>query len=364
MWAPAFFHLFGLAIALTVQFMASPLAGAWLLFSLAGCAYTYHPPKHKDVLWLACLAWLSTLGVQTFLLMPISGGAATMWVLAAMPLIGLSMSRKALKPCLVALLALLALFAAGLIAQMLLQVQYTNYNYHLEWRSAGAMSWPLVDPNNAACVLNFGFLPCIWKGLRDRRWLVLAALFAFALFATASKAGAGAAAVGVTLLLFERFWGGVHTGAVSLIAFFFGLFATFNIPVSVLSSFSARLPIWKASWPLFWALPYTGLGLGSFGAYYSQVRTEHETGGAFAHNDLLQLGIEMGIPALVVFCALLLTIVATTNRKNIASMALILATFLQAMVEFQFYVPPVSILMGFAVAYHRLTRCDNCNIMR
>ena len=92
--------------------------------------------------------------------------------------------------------------------------------------------------------------------------------------------------------------------------------------------------------------------MGTFGTYYQQVRIETDTGGWYAHNDILQLAIEMGFPAVLVFCELFSIVAVTTTRRNIVSACVLLALFLQAMVEFQFYVPAVSIIAGLALAHH------------
>jgi O-antigen ligase len=119
------------------------------------------------------------------------------------------------------------------------------------------------------------------------------------------------------------------------------------------STINARMDMWTASLPLLWKAPLTGLGFGTFSYYYDQVRTEHLTGGWYAHNDYLQIAIENGFPALLVLCFLLITVAATTRRKNLVSFCVILMLTLQAMVEFQFYLPCISIIAGLALAYHR-----------
>src|SRR5262249_17368339 len=88
--------------------------------------------------------------------------------------------------------------------------------------------------------------------------------------------------------------------------------------------------------------------------YYGQVRTETQTAGVFAHNDPLQFMIEMGWPAGFEFLLLVLIAAASTNRRNLVSGCVLLALFIQSMVEFQFYVPALSLFGGAALGYHLL----------
>jgi O-antigen ligase len=342
-----------LFISLFVQTMSSPIAGAWLPFLGCACAMMYRPAE-KVLLGRICALWLAMLGFQCYLLQPVANGAATFWVLASTPLLALSIQQQHLRKIMIASLCVLTVFAVGLILQLVLRVQYTNYNYHLDWRSAGAMAWPLVDPNNAACVLNCALIPCVWKALRSPRWWAFVGIFIFALFATASKAGAGVFLLACIVLIYERYHRRFPVGVLSIWAFIIGVAAATRFPAPVLESFHARLPIWKASWPLLWQHPWRGSGMGMFGYYYASVRTEFDTGGAFAHNDLLQFGIELGIPATLIFILLIGTPFFRVRQNTLPAVLALLGVFLQAMVEFQFFVPPVAVLTGVILAYCRL----------
>jgi hypothetical protein len=121
-------------------------------------------------------------------------------------------------------------------------------------------------------------------------------------------------------------------------------------------SFWNRFPIWDTSMKLFHMMPWTGSGIGTFGYYYQRMRYEHYTAGWFAHNDLLQFAIELGWPCALVFVALILSVVATTQKVNIVPAAILLSTFMQSCVEFQYYVPAISVLTGATLAWHRWVR--------
>jgi O-antigen ligase len=349
---PAFLHATAFAISLFVQSMNSPLAGAWLLFHLAGCAtllYGGGYPKSHGIVWYGALGWLLALGMSTFLFAPVQGGAATMWILVAMPSLALCLRPEHLKPYGVGFLTVIVCYSLGLILQMALHTQTTLFNY------PGRYAWPLLDPNNAAAVVNLALLPCVWLALfKDTRWSVLCALFAIALYATGSKAGFSVAALG-SLALFSARYGAPFLASAALSSAVSAVLVFFSCPdliVLMSHSFADRFPIWNASVPLLGIRPVTGLGLGSFAHYYARVRTEEYTVGWHSHNDVLQVAIEAGLPAALVFCALFAAIALTTRRGNLAAGCALLAVFAQSMVEFQFYIPAVSIPLGLALAFH------------
>lgn len=346
---PALFSATGLFIAISVQYMASPIAGTWLLFHIAACAVMLKDgyPKVKGVVWYCSLAWLVALSVSTFILAPVVNGAAYLAVLAAAPLTAICMQPRHLKPTAICFAVVLAIYAIGLVAQELLQVQYTYTNED----GAQGRAWPLLDPNNAAAVINCGLIPAVYLAMKRPRYFWLVALFAAALYTTNSRAGVVAAVIGCTIATRIQ---------IRFLALAVGVFLIVSSPFiwwpDVLQvaylSFSHRFPIWEASLPLLTVRPFDGLGLGSFGHYYQQVRTETYTAGSFAHNDLLQFAIEMGIPLALVFCGL----VVSMMRRFTPASAVFIAIFAQAMVEFQFYVPAISILLGLAIAFQIQTK--------
>lgn len=353
---PASLHALAFIICLGVQSMNSPLAGAWLLFHIAGCAALLYNGKYNTnpgMLWYVCVVWNLTLGVSAFLFMPVYNGAATMWVLLSMPSLALCLRKEYLRPYCMFFFSIILAYALGLILQMVLKVEYDHYNIGARY------AWPMLDPNNAAAIVNLALVPCIYLTLfKDVRWALLCGLFAIALYATGSKAGVGAA--GAALLIFSICKYGAECAAFWLaIGIIQGVAAFFYAPDIILifiNALSDRFPIWETSWDLILLHPWTGLGLGLFGKYYQMYRTEQYTGGWFAHNDLLQITAEMGIPCGLIFCILIGTILFTTRRSNLVSGVTLLAIILESMVEFQFYVPAVSMGMGLALGCHILNR--------
>ncbi len=345
MWLAAVLHSIALLITLLVQTMDTPLAGAWLFPFLAGCLINLRKgfPVMTPVRWL-CVAWLTILFSSCFILQPFSNGAATLWMLAAMPLLGLTVHEEDLGAYAKCFGVVISIFALNLIAQKVLDVHYTLYP---GVDGARRKAWPLLDSNSAAAVVDFGLISLAW--LRVPGVLV----FAAALRTTLSRTGViSACCVGVMFIFRKMGWryGIAAIGAAVIALVVYSSLYPVNSHEAIVS-LSYRWDIWKASWRLLWERPWTGLGLGTFWFYYRQVRTEGMSAGVFAHNDILQLAIECGIPAALILVALLVTAFCYGLKYCPPAAGIILCITIMASVEFQFYVPPVSILMGLALAY-------------
>lgn len=346
---PALFCAAALAVALFVQSLNSPLAGAWLPLLLAGACLMLRDGYPRGSLSSYCAAaWLAALTLSTFLLAPISNGGAVFWLLAAMPILALCVHEKHLPHLAGCFATVIAVYSAGLIYQALAGVVTRPYNYP-------GKAWPVIDPNNAALIVNFGLIPAFWLTLTDRKYLPLLLLFMGGLLATRSIAGGLAALLACGTLAAARY--GPQLGGVLLAAASWAFVVLASLkPEAVVYmkySLSKRFPIWEGAWELLWVRPWAGLGLGSFGFYYEKVRTESESAGWYAHNDPLQFAVEMGIPLAACFALLCLAVLATTNRRNAVSACCLGAALLQSAVEFQFYLPAVSVLAGLALAHHR-----------
>ena len=71
---------------------------------------------------------------------------------------------------------------------------------------------------------------------------------------------------------------------------------------------SSRFLIWEGAWRMIQKAPWFGHGAGTFSLLYPQYRVPADiSGGLFVHNDYLQIWLEMGLPAIVLLVALLLT---------------------------------------------------------
>lgn len=328
-------------IALQVQWLISPFAAAWLppfLFACIGSFYLKGSYKDRGLIWYAAIIWLLALVLDTFFIRPVPDGVATMWLLAALPIALLCLRPEHLRECLIGAGAVLALYAGGVLLQALLHVKNTD---GMPWHS-----WPVSDPNNAACLLNFGGIYCFARMLKEKKWLAPWALFTAALMLTESRAGIVTDTLAM-MVLYGRKKGFLLPCGIVAATLIWAWECTPYIHAAA-QSFSMRYPIWLASLRL---ITWRGYGWGTFEYYYPLVRTEHGTVGTYAHNDLLQFWIEGGVQAFIAFCLLIFAVIKK-RREDIKWRLMLGAVFLQALVEFQFYMPAISILCGLALSAH------------
>ncbi len=96
------------------------------------------------------------------------------WALLAMPTLALSMKRKYLPGFIKGYGGVLTFYAVLLVGELIVRVH--NINPPVDFSlmtltgaaSAGllkAASWPMIDPNNAALVMNCALIPCFWKAI-------------------------------------------------------------------------------------------------------------------------------------------------------------------------------------------------------
>lgn len=351
---PVILHTLAFIVCLCVQDMGGPLASAWVLFLMAGCVcllYQGQYPTKKSPLWYACLAWIIALSMSSFLFTPVPGSAAVLWVLLAMPCLALTIRKEHISMYVKSFGGVITLYAIGLIAQLIIHPSFTFYD------TGPRYAWPLLDPNCGAAVLNIALIPALWLAMfKDFRYYLLSAVLIGGVCATGSRAGFMSFGAAASILIAVRYGYGAFIAVIivgmSGLATLFFLFP--DIIVDTAYCFGTRFPIWEASYKLLWVRPWGGLGLGMFGQYYQQIRTEFYTGGWFAHNDILQFGVEMGIPIALLFVALSFIVAASTWRNNLVSGLVFMAVFLEALVEFQYYVPAVSFPLGLVLAYHML----------
>lgn len=115
-----------------------------------------------------------------------------------------------------------------------------------------------------------------------------------------------------------------------------------------------RLDIFRSSLPLLQDNPLTGVGLGNFNEAYSAVAMPKFAGLTnlfYTHNDWLQIGIELGLPGLLLAAALSATLIAACFRSwDMPSRALnrgmaravsffFVSIALHNLVDFNFHVP-------------------------
>lgn len=360
MWLPAFLHGIALLISLCIQYNLNILAGMWLFPHLAACSIMLaSSARHaRNAAWTASLIWLIVIGFSVFVLQPVTGGASAGWVLAAAPMLAICMRPQYLKSYIAVSFSVVLLYGLGLILQVVLHMHYTVFDYpsHLGFNYR-LPAWPLLDPNNAACIMVIGLVPSFYMCLERRAlWLLPASICLIGLLLTECKAGLLAAGIASLVLLYHRLnraftmntiaWGMLVIAA--WVPFYWA-----EMILSLINSVRPRLDIWSDAWPLLWQHPLRGLGMGTFHIYYAGVRhADQASGGFYAHNDFLQLAIETGIPCSLALVALIIAIACTTCKNNLPAACTLLAIGIMSFLEFQLYEWPVSLLAGVALGYH------------
>ena len=144
-------------------------------------------------------------------------------------------------------------------------------------------------------------------------WLAIAAWMSFLLLLTQSRGGYVAVVVSLLVLFWAlgRRWLALGLGTATAVALFF-LLASTAAPISLNDdltdpgTFAFRLGAWLIALWMIRDFPFTGVGLGAFNAVGTRLYPLAETNHPGVHNVLLQVGVDLGIPGLVVYLAWLL----------------------------------------------------------
>jgi hypothetical protein len=195
----------------------------------------------------------------------------------------------------------------------------------------------MLNPNNAAALINIALVPSVLLVHKIRRALFvpLSAILFLGLLCTESKGGLVGLTAGIGAYMFFTYGWKVKFGISTLLAC--------TPLLLLLPAFAQRVEIWSVSTQL---ITLKGYGHGMFGKLYPYVRTEKETLGHFAHNDILQFAIEMGWPIAALFVGICAYITVRTREYNLIPACAMLSILVCSMVSFPFYVPAVSIGMG------------------
>ncbi len=261
------------------------------------------------------------------------------------------------------LLALTVLAAWAVIQFLVLQDTYGQRAYY-----------PLPHPDALAALLDLGLLPALALALNEKKpAAALPAIILFAgLMATQSVSGFFCFVIaGIVLAILLR------PSAKSALTVFFP-FALLFVFMLMVSSFGinlihlsdnqgelSRLPIWKAALDLARDYFWQGTGFGTFYLYYPAVRAPltDDSVGQWAYMDPLQLWAETGITTPVLLYLLSASIFlrtrsalkkmthGTQEHAMLAGLSCALLTiFLQAHVNFVFYIMAILIVCGVWLA--------------
>jgi O-antigen ligase len=201
-------------------------------------------------------------------------------------------------------------------------------------------------------------------------WLgaVLYVMF-FSIFLTASRGAFLSLAIALAILLALSARSASRRGIVLLLALIAAAFLSTNLAhgggelerrLAELTHDAARRYIWESSWQMLQAAPWHGIGLGLYYLAYPPYRNPlDDTAGFFAHNDYLQIWIEVGWPGLAlllaVLAAVLWTFVRLMRRAGVAPAVRLEAAGLfcgllavagHSLVDFNFYVLSISMTAG------------------
>lgn len=272
-----------------------------------------------------------------------------------------------------------ALLGAGLAGYAVIQF----FAFGLPPRSV------FININAHAALLNLILLPAVGfflvaatKRKPDRRvqfaLAVLIALLAFAIALTRGRGSMLSLAAGLALISFIA-WRKLPTRVwITPLALCLAAFAVANLawqggvteryaeladPMGA-GSMQARFMIWEGAWQLLREAPWFGIGLGMFALVYPVVRAPQDSSAGFlVHNDYLQLWLEAGLPALLLLLAAMLAVTVLFVRAQRSPklskaakleaaglFAGVLAVSMHTAVDFNFFVLPILMLMGFMLA--------------
>lgn len=239
----------------------------------------------------------------------------------------------------------------------------------------------LADPNLAANMIALALLSTIYLILsgRGRYILIIQFLLGVGLFLTLSR-GALYAFCGASILFFlllqikSLSWRITALKTILVLAAAYIAFTFIEMGQASLAdlsigsrpgSWSDRLEMWSSAWEMFVQHPVWGTGLGSFALRYPALRSINETTsvGYFAHNDYLQLLLELGIigfiawifvPLLLVFfaCNEYVRSIKLEKLKFLAlAISIVAMVAVHSAVNFIIYHPLINIVLGGVLGF-------------
>lgn len=244
---------------------------------------------------------------------------------------------------------------------------------------------PMLDPNNMAALFNMGLLPAaaLFLGTKDRKaqslGAVAATLLFFAVVVTQSRAGMVIACVCLVLLaLFlhrsvrQSWWKLVPYTLVPWLIYKIVnhksgdvLNHTFGeLTYKTSASIVDRHSLWGAGWTMLKEHVWGDIGIGNFYYFYPAYRLPSDlSDGFFVHMDPLQIALEAGIPAIILFYCFLIAVLARTVKalfllppEGPARLALVgsfmgmLSIALHSHINYNLYMPGILMPLGMLLA--------------
>lgn len=382
------------------------LAIVWALFQTIGVT----PPALHHPLWQTGTGALGITNAGTISLDPAASRESALRILTygAIFWLTLQISRNrthaiTLLFCIGIAVALNALY--GLFVQV--SGSKTILWYHISG-GAGRLTGTFVNRNSFATYVGFAMVcttGLLWHRLQsavrgvtaptERRRLLAAQLLerngalllgwfvlAVALLLTQSRAGVGATAIALLVLVFamgSRSMRPVKSRIIPILIMTVAIVLIFRLSGEGLDvrltdtglNWLQRMETYDTVLRAVGDAPHTGTGLGTFESVFRFYGTVSPTKVlAKAHNDYLELALELGVPAMIIFISALalagLQIAAGVVRRSrdfmypcIGSSAIVLIG-IHSLVDFSLQIPAValsfSILLGAAAAQSYPTR--------
>jgi O-antigen ligase len=121
----------------------------------------------------------------------------------------------------------------------------------------------------------------------------------------------------------------------------------------------SRLAVWADTLRLIGERPLAGIGLGAFEAAYTKVQTVDVNARVdYAHNDYLQVAAELGVPAALLFWAMIFALATCTVRASwipanrtrqaiaLGATGALAALLLHSLTDFNLYIPANGLLFA------------------
>ena len=301
-----------------------------------------------SIFFFAVLAFASTLwtnvGMSTSVLSIMLNAMLFTAVAVQYPL-----SKQAYSKLMVAMIAVSVMIAALLVLGQ--GTGLISVNAFDGWRITITVNGLVLDNNNLAlslcipalCALSFVFDKNLSK--KKRRWSAAAFLaILFAILLTGSRGGLLALLAGIAVYYYQ-YNNGIKLSMVLkvlLVSFVIGILAVLLLPESLLGRFSiedvvssggtGRVEIWTRALKIYFASGIDRMIIGyGFGSFPKMMLANYGIYKA-AHNDLVQVLLELGIVGVFAYCAMWFQFFKVARKKKHPLMlALLVTVFLGSM---------------------------------